>query len=217
VGLDVNTLAIVLLGLVGIFFFAIILIMYLTIRTKVPASKETPAPPKGEEAKGLDYVEKTLMEFPSSKVNLEADVGRLVFKLMETEPKIVEKIVEVTAEEKPPKVEKVDFKEAGDLNAAVALVCKKYGMTSLTISDDKNEVVLSNGKDPSGDAGLAKGLTPNMDKDSKRLEITGKVSVYLYRINKNKKDFSMLFKGDLKDPRLLDMIPKDLELLKKFI
>ncbi|MEE9594036.1 MAG: hypothetical protein V3V92_01410, partial [Candidatus Hydrothermarchaeales archaeon] len=217
VGLDVNTLVIILLGLLGIFFFVTILILYRTIKMKIPSLPEPPAAPKGDEPAGLDYVAKTLMEFPSSKVNLEANVDRLVFKLMETEPKVVEKIVEVPAEQKGPEVEKVDFKEAGDLNAAVALVCKKYGMNSLTIADENNEVVLSNAKDPTGDAQLAKGLKMNMDRDSKRLEIKGKPSVYLYQITKDKKTLSTLFRGADKDPRLLDMIPKDLELLKKFL
>ncbi|MFQ5815100.1 MAG: hypothetical protein ACE5G7_01220 [Candidatus Hydrothermarchaeaceae archaeon] len=216
-GIDVNTLVLALFGLLIVFFVSLFLILFITIRSKIPTPREPPAELEGKEPVTLDYIEKTLMEFPAGKVHLEANVERLVFKLMETEPKVIEKIVEVPAEEKPPALEPVNLEEAKDLNAAGELICKKYAMDSLTIADEKYEVVLSNSKDPNGDAELAKSLAPQMGGKTRRVEVRGKPSVYLYSFRRGKTVFSMLFRGEDKDPRVLDMIPKDLEFLGKFL
>jgi hypothetical protein len=222
-GIDVNTLVLVLFGLLILVFVILFVIMFLTIRMKVPRPREPMAEGEAKEPPSMEYIEKTLLEFPAGQVKLEANIDRLVFKLMETEPKVVEKIVEIPAEEKPPEIAQVNVEDAKDISAAVDLMCRKYTMESLTIMNEKYEVISSNSENSKEDAdfalalNFAKHLAPKAGGEMRRIEVRGKPSVYLYKFTKDEKIVLLLFRGGDKDPKLLDMIPNDFELLGKFL
>ncbi len=214
-GISADTLVIVI-SAAAIFLFLILLLALLLAARQRVAPRPQPAEAKGKPV-GLEYIEKTLLEFPAGKVQIEANVDRLVFKLMETEPKVVERIVEVPAKEKPPALEPVNIEGATDLNAAVALLCKRYGMDSLTIVDEKSEVISSNSKDPKVDADLARALSPQAGWEVSRMEVRGKPSVYLYPFSKGDRRLLMLFKGGEKEQRVLDLLASDLGRMGKFL
>lgn len=102
-GIGADTLVIFLFLVVAALFLIMFLALLIAIRMKPPPARVQPDVERGKPV-GLEYIEKTLLEFPAGKVQIEANVEKLVLKLVETEPKVVERIVEVPAKEKPAEV-----------------------------------------------------------------------------------------------------------------
>lgn len=213
--IDVDVLLIAILAVVVLVFVIMFLALLLATRHRAPPM---PARPEARGMPvGMDYIEKTLLEFPAGKVQIEANVERLVFKLAEAEPKIIEKIVEVPAKEKPPVLEQVNIEGAADLNAAASLLCKRFTLESITIADERFDVVSSNSKDPKVDTELARALAPQAGWEVKRVVIKGKPSVYLFPFAKGERKLFALLKGAEKDDKILDLLASELGRLGKFL
>jgi hypothetical protein len=115
---------------------------------------------KMSEREAGEFIER-ILEFPAEKVKVESHIDKITLKFVKPEPEVVEKIVEVPVEkvvekvvevpvekvvEKPAAeplqiVKQIDLGKAKDLSSGIKMMVEKYGLDSVTLADDKGEVI----------------------------------------------------------------------------